>query len=133
MASIPARKCFRRLQALDAFLDDRLAGISTHLKASKRAEGNGIFQVKGQFLIGQFAILLENGATQHLVGRKTAAASFLAPALEQIAVNGMEDIRCPIQNLRNAAPLLGNGAGTHEFEDGHLPIDFSPHESSRPH
>lgn len=86
-------------QALDAVLKNRLAGVNAHLQPSKSAKGGRIFQMKRQFLIGDLTILLENGATQHLIGIQPEAAGILSPPLQQVAVNGIENLRSLIQDL----------------------------------
>ena len=53
--------CLPRL-FFDSFyvlLEDRLAGILSHIETGEAAEGIGVFQMKGQFLIGELAVLLQ--------------------------------------------------------------------------
>ena len=53
---------------LDVLLEDGLRGVLAHLEAGKAPEGIGVLQVKGKLLIGQLTVLLEDGASQHLLG-----------------------------------------------------------------
>jgi len=64
------------LIAFYVLLKDRLRGILPHLQAGEAAEGIGVFQMKGQFLIGELAVLLEHCRAKNLLGSPSPVSRY---------------------------------------------------------
>jgi hypothetical protein len=79
-------------QRLDVLLEDRLAGILPHLQAGEAAEGVRVLQMKGQLLVGELAILLQDGAAQHLFGGHPLPAGGGAGRAHQVPIDQIQHL-----------------------------------------
>ena len=86
-------------QELDVLLEDRLAGVLAHLQTGEGAEGVRVFQMKGQLLVCQLAMLLQDGATQHLFGVHPLTAGGGAGRTCQVLIGQLNHLGCGIKDL----------------------------------
>lgn len=64
----------------------------------KRSEGAGVFQMKGELLVAEAPVLLQNGGSQGLFGRHAATADLSVPQPDQILMNQIQDARICIED-----------------------------------
>lgn len=83
--------------------------------------------MKGQLLIGQFPVLLQDGATQHLLGGHAVAPGILPPVFHQVAINQIQDILVRVQEMGNGFQFLGNLIAGHEIQQVQLRLFFLAH------
>ena len=53
---------------LDVLLEDGFRGVLAHFKTSKASERIRVLKMEGELLVGQFPVLREDGAAEHLLG-----------------------------------------------------------------
>jgi len=73
------------------FLKDRFGGVLSHLQTGEGAEGVGILQVKGQFLIGEFPVLLEHRSAKHLLGSHSLSAGVRTGCPHEFLIDEFQD------------------------------------------
>jgi hypothetical protein len=111
----------------DVFLQRGAAGILPPAQPGKRPEGYGVFQMKGQFFAGQFPVLFQNGATQHLLGRHAAAAGIRALVVHQVLKNQLQDPRILVQDLGNGLQFPGYFIPRRKMQKISLLVPFLAH------
>ena len=74
-------------------------------KARKDAE---IFEVKGQFLVGELALLLQDRAAQHRFRRQPAPPGLVQPVAPQVTRHQAHQDALPIKPVRDRLQLAAN-------------------------
>jgi hypothetical protein len=101
-----------------------------HFQPGKRPEGYGVFQVKSQFLVGQFPVLFQKGTAKHLLGRHAVAASIRPPVFHQVPKNQVQDTQILVQDLGNSPQLPGHFISGHQMQKIPLWLTFLAHRST---
>ena len=117
---------------LDVLLEDRLRGILPHLQAGEAPEGIGILQVEGQFFVGEFPVLLEDGAAKHLLGSHALPAGIGTMCPREVLKDEVHYGWGGIEDLGDLFELLHNGVSHDRGEEVHLGVEFVAH-SGAPH
>lgn len=83
---------------LDVLLEDGLAWILAHVEAGEPAEGVGVLQVKGEFLVAELAVLFEDGAAQDLLGCQPLPAGIGTGCPDKILEDKVHEAGIVIEN-----------------------------------
>jgi len=83
--------------------------------------------MKGQFLVGQFPVLFQNGAPQHLLGRHAAAAGIRSLVFHQVPKHQVQDTQILVQDQGNGLQFPGHLIPRHTIQKVPLRVPFSAH------
>ena len=92
----------------DGLLQNRLLGAQLQRQPGKGSERCRVLQMECQFLVAQLAVLLEQGASQHRLGRQTLPSGRLDPTPPHIAGHQAEQIAMLIQPSRHRLQLAAD-------------------------
>ena len=109
---------------LDVLLEDRLRGILAHLEPGEAPEGIRVFQMKGELLVSELAVLLEDGAAEHLLGGHPFPAGIGTMGLDEVLKDKVHDRWGGIEDLGHLFELFHDRASCHGGEEVHLGVEF---------
>jgi hypothetical protein len=107
--------------------EDGLRGVLAHLEPGKAPEGIRVLQMEGELFIRQLPVLLEDGASQHLLGRHPLPAGVGATCRGEVFEHPVHDRRSGIENVGDALELLHDRASHDGGEKVHLGVELVSH------
>ena len=112
---------------LDVLLEDGLRGVLAHLEPGKAPEGIGVLQMEGKLLIRQFPVLLEDGASKHLLGGHPLPAGIGTTCRGEVLEHPVHDRGGGIEDVGDAFELFHDRASHDGGEEVHLGVEFVSH------
>jgi len=95
-------------EAFDALLENRFAGILSHIQTGKRAEDRRVFQVKIKTLIAEMTILFQNVTPKNRLGIHAFSSGIMMIGLDQILVDEFCQFRTGVKDHRNMFQFFRN-------------------------
>jgi hypothetical protein len=83
--------------------------------------------VERELFVGEVTVLLQDGATQHLLSRHAGPARVRLPEPDQICVDDIQYLLVCFENLRDSLQLLADGVLRHDVEEALLWVTFFAH------
>ncbi len=83
--------------------------------------------MKGQFLVGELAVLLQDGAAEHLLRGQSFPAGIGTVRLDEILKDEIHYRRRGIEDRGDLLKLFHDGASCHGGEEVRLGVEFPAH------
>jgi hypothetical protein len=111
----------------DGPMQHRLLRQPRQRQAGKGAEGCRIFEVKGQFLVAELALLLQDRAAQHRFRRQPAPPGLVQPFAPQVTRHQAHQDALPIKPVRDHLQLAAHLVSGKDLEYRRLDGAFLTH------